>query len=118
MSDQPLWIIEHDDDYEVPAEVTQIEGILDISWHNDTCPRFGVRPDGIGPNLWVEHPDPDRRELGGPRFMVSVQFDDVASHLDTDLYAGDDVNAAVAASPHEALYRPTPTATTPGDCAR
>jgi hypothetical protein len=50
--------------------------------------------------------------------MVSVQFDDVASHLDTDLYAGDDVNAAVAAFLHEALYRPTPTATTPGDCAR
>jgi hypothetical protein len=25
MSDQPRWIIEHDEDYEVPAEVTQIE---------------------------------------------------------------------------------------------
>jgi hypothetical protein len=105
MSDQPLWIVEHGEEYEVPAEITGIEGIVDLSWHNDTCPRFSVRDDGIGPSIWVEHPNPDEREVLHHRYLVIVQLDEISSSDDVELYRGDDVTAAVAAFLDEALYR-------------
>lgn len=92
-----LWADEHGTAFEVPVEVSQLEGVRDLSWHNDTCPRFAVTEDGQGPNLWVDHPDPDERELGGSRFYVVHQAHDCASSDDVQIHEGDDLAAAVAA---------------------
>jgi hypothetical protein len=90
------WIEEHGDDYAVPVEVTRLEGIRDLSWHNDTCPRFGVNGDGIGPNLWVDHEDPERREMHPtPRYTVINQTHDCESSDDVEVYRGDDVREAI-----------------------
>lgn len=100
------WITEHDESYEVPAEILAIEGIVDLSWHNDTCPRFGVHDEGFGPNLWVDHPNPDKREMcPTPRFLVRRQVGEVDSADDIVLYHGDDMHAAI-----EAFRKGLPTA--------
>lgn len=92
-----LWEAEHGNDFDVPVEVSMLEGIRDISWHNDTCPRFAVTEDGSGANLWVDHPDPDHREMLNKRFLVINQAGDCASPDDEELYEGDDVHEAIAA---------------------
>lgn len=92
------WQSEHGADYEVPAEITQLTGIVDHSWHNDVCPRFCITEDGSGPNLWVEHPDPNRREYGpdAHRFLIIVQMGEINSSDDQAVYEGDDLPEAVA----------------------
>lgn len=91
------WIAEHGREFAVPALVLNLEGIQDLSWHNDACPRFAVTDDGVGPNLWVDHPFPHLRETGGERFTVIVQPSENSSSDDTLIHSGDDVVAAVAA---------------------
>lgn len=74
-------------------------GLLDLSWHNDVCPRFALSEDGSGPNLWVDHVDPQQRENGPdtPRFLVIVQMGDSASSDDAQVHEGNDLRDAVAA---------------------
>lgn len=53
-----------------------------MSWHNDTCPRFGRddlggRPGAVVVSVWCEHPDADRRERRTARFVVDVWADDM-----------------------------------------
>lgn len=92
-----LWEAEHGPSFDVPTEVSDLEGIRDISWHNDTCPRFALTDDGEGPNLWVDHPDPDNREFQCHRFLVTIQHGDGPSTDDEEIYDGDDVSVAVTA---------------------
>jgi hypothetical protein len=93
------WISEHDESYAVPPEVLAIPGIRDHSWHNDTCPRFALTEEGDGPNLFVEHPDVDKREdgIGAPRFNVVILAADSQSSDDLHVHEGDDARAAVTA---------------------
>lgn len=87
------WKTEFGDDYKVPTVISSF--LKDESYRNDACPSFVTSDcerdeDGEARyKLWVEHPDPDKREFDGPRLIVSDR--DTA----TDLYAGE--------SPEEAL---------------
>ncbi len=65
-----LWRQEHGDDYDVPEIITSVEGISDMSWHNDTCPKFGIVVDDVEVVIWCEHPDPERWEAAYDRFQV------------------------------------------------
>jgi hypothetical protein len=70
------WTTEHGAQYEVPEAVLTLvrEGLaIDDSWHNDSCPRF--RNEAREVSFWVEHPDPNRRETDGPRFLVMFDED-------------------------------------------
>lgn len=72
------WREEFGDAWEPPKEIAQLEGIDDMSWHNDTMPSFGkeVGPKGTLVRLWSDHPDQDERESGsGKRFSVTVDGD-------------------------------------------
>lgn len=93
------WRSEHGEDYAVPSAIVRMGGIVDLSWHNDVCPRFCVTEDGSGPNLWVDHPDPERREYGPDRqrFLVTVQVGETESSDDFVAHEGDDMQAAIAA---------------------
>jgi hypothetical protein len=92
------WADEHGEEYAVPAEILAIDGIVDLSWHNDVCPRFAVHDEGFGPNLWVDHPDPDKREMcPTPRFLVLRQVGEEGSADDIALYHGDNLTAAIDA---------------------
>lgn len=44
----------------------------DRSWHNDLCPSWNT---GRGVIVYVDFRDPDQRELDGPRFMVTGDFE-------------------------------------------
>lgn len=74
------WKTEHGKDFEVPGLIDYMvkEGILkDISWHNDTKPRFVIEDpddDQSGVTIWVDHPIQSERELQGegPRFHVQA----------------------------------------------
>lgn len=73
-----LWVREFGAEYDVPAIVAQT--LADQSWHNDTCPSFGYFSTGDSERavrLWVEHPDPMKREtgFGSKRFTVLVYSD-------------------------------------------
>lgn len=89
-----LWRQEFGDSWDIPDAITQDPRLQDTSWGNDACPSFAFVDadwDHDDPaRLWVEHPQPSRRELGGPRFVVTTGPD-----CDT-AYAGDDVTAALA----------------------
>lgn len=66
------WRAEHGHTYDIPDEIMTLvraNVIQDLSWKNDTCPKFGKEGSEI--YLWVEHPDEEKRELGGRRFCVS-----------------------------------------------
>lgn len=83
------WAIEHGTEYKVPAIVWTM--LTDISWHNDSCPRFTIS--GVERfSLWVEHVDPTSRENDSePRFIITDD-EDVAT-----LWVGDNPEHAVAA---------------------
>ncbi len=88
------WKNEHGPDFEVPGVISNMvkDGILkDISWHNDSMPRFVIEdPDDEdnGVCLWVDHPIGEQREhgSGGKRFMVSANglVADPVDVLETD----------------------------------
>lgn len=65
-------------DYDVPAAL--IDGLVDTSWRQDMAPTFRRADDPRGDEpllvLWVDHPDPARREVEGPRFTVSLHPED------------------------------------------
>ena len=83
------WITEFGSDYDVPARITTAPDLPDASWHNDACPAFGRNADATDIMLWVEHPDPDKRELDGGRFTVSYAN---GEHV---FYAGDNLDDAL-----------------------
>jgi len=105
------WQWEHGAEYAVPDEILNAADLADLSWRNDTCPSFGrtvtdpVSGDAHDVRLWVEHPDPEQRESGGlgERFVVNYQPWSAVPVVGLtivdygDLYAGDDVHAALAA---------------------
>tara|TARA_E500000178_G_scaffold215398_1_gene212685 strand:- start:2486 stop:2797 length:312 start_codon:yes stop_codon:yes gene_type:complete len=41
----------------------------DVSWHNDACPSYEYN----GWQIFIDHADPDKRELERPRFGVIVE---------------------------------------------
>lgn len=58
-----------DFDYELPT----IEGFEDVSWHNDVCPSLECYfSDDSTIRLWCDYANPQRREVGGKRFTVSL----------------------------------------------
>lgn len=64
-------------DFDVPRWVT--DAFEDISYGNDAAPKFqvSVRKDTDGDRLdgrelWVDHPDPTKREFSGDRFVVML----------------------------------------------
>jgi hypothetical protein len=61
-----------------PDLIVYAEGLLDMSWHNDVCPQYGVEqvsaayPD-VEVCLWVDWLNDERREApGGCRYLVNV----------------------------------------------
>jgi len=52
--------------YTVPAALAGLDGAECISYSNDACPSYAV-PGGV---VFVDHADPDLREMRGPRFTV------------------------------------------------
>ena len=97
--DMPNWVWEFDATYDVPDAITQMEGIEDHSWHNDTSPSFGLYDDrGTFLRLWVEHPDPYRREFGPdqPRFGVFLHDDDDGGAVG-ETWQGEDLHEAIRA---------------------
>lgn len=103
------WRSEFGDEWDVPA----IPDLVDESWHNDACPSFGSADKLVDPptrdvhdlRLWVEHPDPEQREVAeAGRFTVTYQpwsaepVEGVASAaLGAVVHSGDDLDAALAA---------------------
>jgi hypothetical protein len=70
-------VSEHGSDYQVPSEIANHPDLKDLSWKNDMSPRFtGERADGRKVEVWVEHPDPAQREMGGKRFLMEFKDKD------------------------------------------
>lgn len=62
---------DYDDDF--PALVAQIEGAVDMSWHNDTCPKFHITIGGHVLEVFCDWLDPKGRDIPGcKRFHVYV----------------------------------------------
>lgn len=100
------WITEHGSEYAVPSEITKAEGLVDLSWHNDACPSFGVDeyPDD-SLRIWVEMPDPiDRESESDGRFVVNyVHYGTDPAPLPdasdgcSEIYNGNDAHDALTA---------------------
>ena len=74
----------HSRNYDVPVKLTQLEGVKNLSFGNDSCPHWGVEWRDGALDLWVETIDPATRESGGARFTVlgSAWSDEFADVLD------------------------------------
>ena len=75
-----LWQEEHGD-AQLPEWVdTLVDAglLIDTSWHNDSCPSFQIRSDGImdASTLWIDYPMPEERDCGGSRFFICPPDDD------------------------------------------
>jgi hypothetical protein len=94
------WKTEHGKDFEVPGLIDYMvkEGILkDISWHNDTKPRFVIEDpddDQSGVTIWVDHPIQSERELQGERPRFHVQAGEIVGES-IDEIETDDLEKAV-----------------------
>lgn len=85
------WKTEHGADFDVPALIdfmVKKEMLEDVSWHNDTMPRFDITDPDDDENrviLWVDHVVASEREAGpgGKRFMVQAGADG-SDEFDTD----------------------------------
>lgn len=84
------WRSEHGEGFAVPDTIAKVEGIEDLSWHNDAMPCFGCHididaihgpehgehadgctSDGVTLCIWVDHPDTGLREFPAEsRFFV------------------------------------------------
>ena len=94
------WVREHGADYDVPDEIQRLADAglaTDASWHNDTSPHFEIPGrNGYTVGIWVDHPDPDQRELGGTkRFGVEVTNPSGSMKNDGFLFQTDDAQEAV-----------------------
>jgi len=59
--------------FDVPESIIRLEGLEDLSWHNDVCPSFGTQviDDSLSLRIWCQAVVPDDREyVAGKRFMV------------------------------------------------
>lgn len=91
------WQVEHGTEYAIPAEIDALvdaNELHDQSWHNDISPSFGAHSDELDLRIWVEHPDPAKRESGGSRFSV-LMYDDDGSAFEIEPFYTDDVNEAI-----------------------
>jgi hypothetical protein len=75
----------------------KLDGVDDMSWHNDVCPSFGVGCTHLGEDvclrLWSDHPNPELREMSPtPRYHVS--FTGYKSQ-EGNILATDDVAEAI-----------------------
>lgn len=72
-----VWQEEFPSSYRVPKEIVRLveSGVIeDMSWRNEPSPSFGIRlKDKNWVRLWVEHPDPARRQGWEHRYTVVVQ---------------------------------------------
>lgn len=61
-------------DIEIPSFVAG-HGFKDASWGNDACARMmlEIAPDTFL-SLWVDYGEMDKREVGGSRFFMSVEW--------------------------------------------
>ena len=95
-------------DYQIPEEILNLEGVEDLSWHNDACPSFGfyledpATKDNHELRIWVEHPT--EPEIDGHRFMVgycpwsATPCPGLADSQDgKDIWSGNDVREAIKA---------------------
>src|SRR5262245_56752308 len=91
MPQQRTYKNQFDADYAVPTAIMRLVDtgqLTDMSWHDDVCPSFcpaDVKDDSI--RLWVDHPDPQQRELGGKRYKIALYNEMGQSHgyaLETD----------------------------------
>jgi hypothetical protein len=90
------WISEHGKDYAVPEAVLRL--FRDWSWHNETCPRFGVGDVDVNLlTLWVDHPVAEQREVEGGRYLVCTAT--VSTEVpDVTVYEGDSMSKAITAA--------------------
>ena len=56
------------------AELPTLNGFVDNSWHNNTCPS--LINDKFGLILWCEYADENKRECGGARYVLHRLDDD------------------------------------------
>lgn len=97
------WRDEFGEEFAVPQEVVEMvdDGRLtDESWHNDACPSFTARrADGKQVRLWVDHPDPQMREMGSewPRFGLQVE-DSYGENVES-IWGSDDLQEVLSRLP-------------------
>lgn len=70
-------------DYAIPESIIRMEGLEDMSWHNDACPSFGTRiTESLDLRIWCDAPNYDDRESGADH-----QFTVHASAWDDEAWA-------------------------------
>ncbi len=90
------WLNQFGAEYQIPQAILNLPGLVDLSWGNDSCPRFTLKRYDQGSDepllsLWVEHPDRTLREVDcANRYLVTTDDSQV-------IYDGDDINEALKA---------------------
>jgi hypothetical protein len=70
------------------APMPELGPLVCEAWHNDTCPVWRHRTDTRIFELWVDHEDPDMRELPrSERYVFYVHATDDGDSYGTQLFA-------------------------------
>jgi hypothetical protein len=93
------WINQFGAAYAVPVEITKHPRLLhDTSWGNDTTPSFHFPSGGGGIRLWVDHPNPEEREVPeNKRFgaaLYTLDDGEIGEYV-RDLFETDDLALAL-----------------------
>lgn len=97
-TETPLWRQQFPAHFDVPELLTTDPDLDDLSYGNDVCPSFTTKAladynaehptddSSFDLRLWVEHPDPEMREVpGAVRFAVHDMCDTLLFESETDL---------------------------------
>jgi len=55
------------------------DGWIDCSWRNDVCPSYEKDFGSTTYKIFCDYKDPERREVGGARYSVSININDAVN---------------------------------------
>lgn len=96
-----IWEVAHGREFAVPKEIEDLVAelvLVDHSYKNDTCPRFAIqltKPDAGYVSIWVEHPDPDKRESEDRDNRFAVCYAEAQGDETKEEFATNDVRTAI-----------------------
>lgn len=109
ITQKQTWRNQFGEHYQVPEAELFAAGLLDISWGNDMCPSFRWPEDTESKlTLWSDHPELDRREMRGARYVVYYTPHGAGTITPNDLSLETDDLAAAIKKMHDLRHLVTP----------
>jgi hypothetical protein len=98
-----LYKREFGEEFNLGFDLADFPWLKDKSWHNDVSPSFTFKAGTQYLVLWVDHEEPDSRELEQERYLVMTAINE-GTETEAEIYTGEDSEVVLATeSPSELI---------------